>query len=241
MTTFILVHGGFHGGWCWSQLGAHLQHAGHRVIAPDLPGHGDDRTPQNQATLALAVAKISELVKGEPDPVVLVGHSMAGLIISEVAERGPDRIKTLVWIAGFLVPTGSSLQGYLEAHQHLGHSDVLPNASLSSDGTHATFRTEKAREIFYNTTPPEVAEAATRRLGPTALDYLVSPVSLSRENFDRVPRAYIVCLQDRALPPALQRQMITDRPCQQVFELDSDHSPFLSQPAQLAECLLRLA
>lgn len=241
MTTFILVHGGFHGGWCWNQLSPHLRRAGHSVLAPDLPGHGDDRTPQNQATLAMAAAKIGELVARELNPVVLAGHSLGGLIISQVAERYPDRIKTLVWIAGFLVPTGASLQSYMESNQHLGHSNVLPNAALSDDGTHVTFRREKARETFYNTTPPEVAEVAARRLGPTALDYLAAPVSLSHANFERVPRAYVVCLQDRALPTALQRQMIAERPCQHAFELNSDHSPFLSAPAQLAEYLLRLA
>jgi pimeloyl-ACP methyl ester carboxylesterase len=240
MATFILVHGGFHGGWCWSHVTPHLLRAGHNALAPDLPGHGDDPMPQSQVTFAMAVARIAGLVERAPEPVVLVGHSMSGLVISQVAERFPDRIKMLVWNVAFLVPTGSSLQSYLETHADLGHSEVLPNALPSNDGTHVRFRIEKAREVFYNTTPIELAEQAAQRLGSTALPYLVSPVSLSKENFGRVPRTYVMCLQDRALPTSLQRKMIADSPCQHVFELNSDHSPFFSQPRQLAEYLLRV-
>jgi pimeloyl-ACP methyl ester carboxylesterase len=230
MATFILVHGGFHGGWCWSHVSQHLQQAGHSAIAPDLPGHGADPTPQNQVTFEMAVSRIAELLERTPEPVVLVGHSMSGLIISQVAEQHPDRIRMLVWLAVFLVPTGTSLQSYLEASPEAGPSNVLANAIPSSDGVHISFRREKAREVFYNTTVIELAEPAAQRLGPSALSYLVSPVSLSKEKFDRVRRAYVLCLQDRALPTALQRKMIADRPCEHVFELNSDHSPFLSQP-----------
>jgi pimeloyl-ACP methyl ester carboxylesterase len=182
MTAFILVHGGFHGGWCWSHVTPHLVRAGHNAIAPDLPGHGDDQTPQSQVTFDMAVAQIAALVQQAPEPVVLVGHSMSGMVISQVAERCPDRIKMLVWIAAFLVPTGSSLQSYLAAHAEIGRSDVLPNAVPSDDGTHISFRVEKAREVFYNTTPIELAQQAAKRLGSSALPYLVSPVSLSKEN-----------------------------------------------------------
>ena len=240
MATFILVHGGFHGGWCWSHVTPHLVRAGHKAVAPDLPGHGDDQTPQSHVTFDMAVSQVAALVQQAPEPVVLVGHSMSGLVISQVAERFPDRIGMLVWIAAFLVPTGSSVQSYLEAHADLGHSDVLPNAVPSDDDTHISFRVEKAREVFYNTTPVALAEQAAKRLGSTALPYLVSPISLSKENFGRVPRTYVICLQDRALPISLHRKMIADSPCQHVFELNSDHSPFFSQPRQLSECLLHL-
>lgn len=241
MATFLLVHGGFHGGWCWSHVTPRLARAGHTVITPDLPGHGDDATPQAQVTFPMAVSRIADLVKQAPEPVILVAHSMAGLIISQVAEQHPDRIKMLVWIAAFLVPTGSSLQSYLEANQDLGQSAVLPNAIPSADGTHVSFLSAKAREVFYQTTPVELAAWATVRLGPTAIPYLVSPVALSKPHFGRVPRSYVVCLQDRALPLAVQRKMIAEQPCEHVFDLDCDHSPYFSQPAQLAECLLRVA
>jgi pimeloyl-ACP methyl ester carboxylesterase len=241
MTTFILIHGAFHGGWCWEPVTPYLERRGHRVLTPDLPGHGSDQTPQSDATFSLAVARVAKVAASEPDPVVLVGHSMGGTVISQVAERFPDRVKMLVWIAGFLISTGMSLMDYLTAHEDLGRSEVVPNAIPSADGLSFAFRTGKARELFYNTTPTRLANEATARLRSTARSYLDSPVDLSADRFGRVPRGYVVCLHDRALPLAMQRQMITENPCSKVFELDCDHSPFLSKAAELAECLLKLA
>ena len=238
MSTFVLVHGGFHGGWSWELVRPHLARAGHRVLTPDLPGHGEDGTPQAEITYDMAVDRIRGVVEGTGEPVILVGHSMSGLIISRVAEELPDRVQMLVWIGAFLVPSGTSLKTYLDAHRELGESQVLPNTTLSPDGSHVSFNLEKAREVFYNTTTESVAAQAIARLKPVAIPYLVTPVTLTAENFGRVPRAYVVCLQDRCIPLPIQRRMLAEQPCRHVFELDTDHSPFECQPQRLAQCLL---
>jgi hypothetical protein len=147
----------------------------------------------------------------------------------------------LVWIGAFLCPSGYSLKSYQQAHMHIGQNNVLPNATISADGSHVTFDLAKAREVFYHTTPEDLAAQSIARLKPVAMAYLATPVRWTPERFGRIPRTYVVCAQDVALPPALQRNMIKDLPCRHVFELASDHSPFEGMPDALARILMSVA
>ena len=93
MSTFVLVHGAFHGAWCWYKVVAALEARGHRAIAPDLPGHGLDRTPMEKCNLGLYVSTVVAAIETEKEPVVLVGHSLGGLTVTQVAERVPERVR----------------------------------------------------------------------------------------------------------------------------------------------------
>jgi pimeloyl-ACP methyl ester carboxylesterase len=241
MSTFVFVHGGFHGGWSWDLVRDVLVRNGHTVHAPDLPGHGDEPTPQPDITYDMATGRIRAIVEGAREPVVLIGHSMSGLIITKVAEDIPDKVKMLVWIGAFLCPSGYSLKSYLQEHAHIGQNNVLPNTTAAADGSHVIFNLAKAREVFYHTTPADLAAQATSRLKPVALPYLTTPVHWTAERFGRIPRTYIVCAEDVALPPSLQRNMIKDLPCAHVFELPSDHSPFEGMPDEVARILMSVA
>ncbi len=103
MSTFVLVHGGWSGGWTWEKVVPLLEEAGHQVEAPDLPGHGDDRTPIPQVSLQGYADRICRVLDAQPEPVVLVGHSSGGLVISQAAEQRPDKVKMLVYLAAFLL------------------------------------------------------------------------------------------------------------------------------------------
>ena len=96
MTTFVLVHGSWHGSWCWCRVVPELEALGHRVLALDLPGHGDDATPVARITLAAYAECVAAVVRGAAEPVVLVGHSFGGIVISQAAELIPERISRLV-------------------------------------------------------------------------------------------------------------------------------------------------
>lgn len=74
MTTFVLIHGAWHGGWCWDKVVPLLEQAGHVAVAPDLPSHGADRTPVAEVTLDAYVARVCEILDAQPEPVVLLGH-----------------------------------------------------------------------------------------------------------------------------------------------------------------------
>ena len=237
MPTFVLVHGAWHGGWCWDLVGDALRAQGHAVIAPDLPGMGGDTTPLKDVSLSLWADHVSDLILQQPEPVVLVGHSRGGVVISEVAERIPHRISRMVYLAAFLVPAGKTLTDMLLLD---AARDVARDAMVAqADGLSSVIPASRVAELFYNTSSPELQSRAAELLRPEPMMSFMTPLNLSDNRFGRVSRAYIECLQDRAIPIALQREMQRALPCNPVLTLDSDHSPFYSRPAQLTAALIR--
>jgi pimeloyl-ACP methyl ester carboxylesterase len=238
MATFILVHGSWHGGWCWKSVAMLLAGAGHRVHAPDLAGLGADSTDLATISLAHWRDQIVEIVDAASEPVMLVGHSRAGIVVSEVAEARPDRIARLVYLAAFLLRDGESISRTMRAD---GSSLILPNLIVFEDGISSIVRGEALGETFYgDCTAEEVAEAAGQLRPEPALPNR-TPVHVTAERFGRVPRAYIATTLDRAVPPALQQRMYTALPCDPVIAMDTAHSPFISAPASLAFHLAMLA
>src|SRR3954470_15258522 len=110
MSTFVLVHGAWHGAWCWWKVVSLLARDGHTAVAPDLPGHGEDRTPPSDVSFASYTRRICEAMDAAGEPVILVGHSMAGAVISQAAENRPEKVLFLVYLCAYLVRDGESLR-----------------------------------------------------------------------------------------------------------------------------------
>ncbi len=238
MSTFVLVHGGWNGGWCWENVVPLLEEAGHEAEAPDLPGSGDDPTPIPEVSLQGYADWISGVLDAQSEPVVLVGHSSGGVVISQAAEQRPDKVKLLVYLAAFLLRDGETL--FSVAENETG-SLVLPNLVMSEDGASATIREDVIKEALFHDCSDEDAERAKSRFAPQALAPFVTPLALTEENFGRVPRVYIETLQDRAVSPSFQKEMYERLPCQKVVSMDTSHSPFFSAPEDLAGHLEFLA
>ena len=237
MSTYLLIHGSWHGGWCWYKVLPRLEKAGHRVVASDLPSLGKDRTPIAQISLDTWTDSVCQLLDAQAEPVILVGHSRGGILISQDAEKCPEKVKTLVYLAAFLLRNGESL---LQVAQEEGTSMVLPNLVLAEDQSYATVREAAIKETFYGGCSAEDIALARLLLVPEALAPLATPIRITEGNFGRVPRVYIECLRDKAIPPALQKKMYTALPCQQVIAMETDHSPFFSAPEELGTHLLSL-
>jgi len=109
MSTYMLIHGAMHGAWCWERVIPLLQSSGHAVIAPDLPGHGADRTPHSAVTLAHYIACVGELLEAAAEPVVLVGHSMGGMVVSAALDAWPAKVRHLVYISAVVPTDGESM------------------------------------------------------------------------------------------------------------------------------------
>ena len=238
MSTYVLIHGAWHGAWCWERVVPLLARAGHRVLAPDLPGHGRDRTPVRDVTLRAYADRVCQVLHEAAEPVVLVGHSMGGTVITEAAERRPADVGTLAYVAAFLLRESESLIQIASADRE---ALVLPNLVVSEDQASATVRPEAIRDAFYGDCAPEDAARAQSLLVPQALAPFQTPVRMTRARWGRIPRVYIECLRDRAISPSVQRKMYTALPCRKVIAMDTDHSPFYSAPRELADHLLALA
>ena len=238
MATFVLIHGAWHGGWCWDEVVPLLREAGHHVFAPDLPGMGKDKTPLEKVDLSAWTLFVSDLVVQAFEPVVLVGHSRGGIVISEVAEIVPDRIQALVYLAAFLVPNGKTLSDMLTSAPA---NPVANGAIVMGEGGLSTIAPAKVVPVFYNTTPPALSGRAASLLSPEPMMSFTTPIRTSAARYGRVKRAYIECTQDNAIPVALQRTMQAALPCKPVVTLDTDHSPFFSAPDALSRALLDIA
>lgn len=227
MATFLLVHGAWHGAWCWERVVPALESAGHRAIAIDLPGHGDDPTPPGEVTLARYAQATRAAARTASEPVIGVGHSMGGVIITQAAHDEPTLFAALVYLAAFPPLDGESLSSI--AARDAG--SLIPRAiERGDDAVH--FRTERAAEIFYADCSEDVAHGAAQRLRPTPARPMTEPVSLRGEL--EVPRVYVECTDDRAISLAFQRDLVARLPFERVVTMTTSHSPFLSAPDDLA-------
>lgn len=238
MADFVLVHGAWHGGWCWEKLVRELETAGHRAQAPDLPGHGSDPTPHDRVDLQAYADRVCEAVDAVENEMVLVGHSLGGLTISQVAELRPDRIRSLLYLAAFLPgPSGAAV-----GDDTAGASDAIHQAvTATEDGLSSVFDPARAREVFYADCSDEDVQRAIGQLCAQPMGVLRSPLQLSAERYGSVPRDYVLCLEDVAIPAAEQQAMIDRHGCRGVYRMACGHSPFLSAPRELAKILGEVA
>ncbi len=236
MTRFLLVHGAFMGAWCWEPVVSALRAAGHHVQAPDLPGSGSDGGNVAEAGLAGYIDRIGALLRTET-PAVLVGHSLGGVTISAVAARFPAAVAQLVYLAAFLPGDGQSA-GDLTTLPEGRDEGLRPRMLVAGQPPIATLPAADARALLFNDCAPDVAEAAIARLGPHPTWIATTPIGTRPDSFPRC--AYIVCTEDLAIPPALQRRMARDGSCSPIVEIVTDHSPFVSNPAVLVQALLEI-
>lgn len=240
MARFVLVHGAFSGGWVWGPLAKRLTAAGHTVEAPDLPGAGEDQTPAGDITLDFCAARVVETLEKSPHPSILVGNSMGGVIATQAAARCTNRVAALVYVAAFAPQDGQSLLDLTQLPEGAG-DQVQANVVIEGDPPMATLSDAAVRDALYGSCPEDVAAWAAERQRPQAVAPYITPVSIPAGALDAIPRYYVRCLRDRAIPPPLQRRMIGEVGCADVVELDTDHTPHLSMTSELANALERFA
>jgi pimeloyl-ACP methyl ester carboxylesterase len=237
MSTYVLIHGSWHGAWCWYKVVPRLEQAGHTALAIDLPGHGRDWTPPQDVSMQTYIDSVCGVLDTLPEPAILVGHSRGGIVISQVAESRPEKIKALVYLAAYLIPNGEAM-----LPTALGDTEslIVSNLTLNEEQGWHMLKAEAFEQALYADCPSEDVALARTLLTPEPNAPVATPLKLTEANFGRVPRTYITCLADRGISPALQKAMYTRLPCQQVISLNTSHSPFLAAPDELVRHLASL-
>jgi pimeloyl-ACP methyl ester carboxylesterase len=237
---FVLIHGGFHGAWCWGRVIPELERLGHSAIAIDLPAHGKRR--DERSTLADRRDAILAVMKQDD---VLVGHSGGGYDITLAADAAPEMVSHLIYLAAGLPLEGLTVleaTGGVKSTSSPGGVQV-PMSEETGMGRFTRVN-ERGRiectdqkavtEFFYHDCDAETAAWAYSQLTPAPADFLLEPVYVPRFWQANLPRSFIWCLQERSMPHAMAKSVI-DRLGVIPLSIDSSHSPFLSRPAELAK------
>jgi pimeloyl-ACP methyl ester carboxylesterase len=237
---YVLVHGAAHGAWCWEDVAKSLEASGHRVVTLDLPGHGRRAAEVRRAGVtAYGRAVADAMASANVSRGIVVGHSMAGVVIAKAAELAPARIAHLVFLAAVVLPDGSS---FAETHLTPATRALLRGmAAARGDGTFL-YPAEAAWARWMGDLPRDhpAAARALASLTPQALRPLMERVDLRVFHAMRVPRTYIRCLRDAAVPPHKAAEYAA-RLGVTPIDMDTAHDPMLSAWADLARILDRIA
>lgn len=234
---YVLVHAAWLGGWQWENVKKELQANGHTVLTPDLPGHGSDQTAPGDITMEDYIENLSALLNKQSKPVILVGHSFNGITASQVAEFHPEKVKSLVYLTAFLLPNGSS---FLRAVQGVKGSTAVDNFAFSEDKSYAFVNEEEIQNAFAHDIPKEAFDQAKPFIVPEPAAPLSYELEITENAFGNIPKYYIECTEDRAIPIDIQRAMYQGK-VKKSYSLESSHTPNFSQPDKLATILLEIA
>lgn len=231
MTTFALVHGAWHGAWCWDLLTPLLNQEGHDVVAMVLPCEDPSASFETYTDVVI------NALDGCGYDVVLVGHSLGANTIPLVAAR--RRVRHLVYLCGVVPAIGQSV-----FDQIIGSDMMQPGWDTGLSEPDSESRTtwvdsECARTLLFADCDAPTAEAAFNRLRPQA--HYPSTLPFPLTEFPTVSSTSVICRDDQMVNPDWSRRIARERLGAEVVELPGSHSPFLSQPSALAEELLRVA
>jgi pimeloyl-ACP methyl ester carboxylesterase len=273
--TFVLIHGSWHGAWCFQLTASLLINEGFRVVALDRPGSGlnaqfpssylagnlnpNEVSPVAGVTLDdYATAAVESIIALRGDePVIVVGHSLGGIVVNEVGERlGPEGVDHLVYLTAFMTPAGKTGNdiinmdaqfGSLTRTVLLGSIAVTGVARINPNSTDPAYQAS-AVNTFYNDVPAEMIPAIFNLLTP---DDPAAPCSvvtnITPHRWGAIPRTFIRCTLDHAIPIGAQDALIraadafTPGNLTRTTTLQSSHSPFFSMPEQLASVLIQIA
>jgi pimeloyl-ACP methyl ester carboxylesterase len=196
-------------------------------------------TPPREVTLDLYAAHVSRIVDAVRGPVVLVGHSLGGMVASQTCESRPHRVALAIYLCAFLLPNGTSILEFYNNYLDPQMRGVSSGFSYDAEGLRSTIDPAAAIEVLYHHAERSIAETAARRLTPHPESARRSRSHLSEARFGSVPRVYIEALEDRTVHLALQRKMQELTPSLVTYALESDHAPHLSHPDTLTELFLK--
>jgi len=228
MTTFALIHGAWHGAWCWDPLVSELERRGHRAVAVDLPCDDPAATTMDNAQ------RVADSLAGDPsDDVVVVGHSLGGITAAVIPLLRP--VRQVVFLCALMPRPGRSLGEVMgsEPDTTTDAFNALPRHV--GEGGSVTWDPDVAGPFCYQACPPDIAAWATPRLRTQVWTTTREPCPL--EKWPDCELASIVCTDDEVIAPSWSRRIARDVLHVNPIELPGGHFPMLGIPDQLADTL----
>jgi pimeloyl-ACP methyl ester carboxylesterase len=235
--TFVLVHGAFQAPYAWQFVKTKLEAAGQKVVVVELPGHGKDQTPPETISINTYRDKVVSAITAIKGPVVLVGHSLGGAIITAVADTIPDHIEKLVYLAGFVPGNGQSIFDLTSMDPN---SQFGPALIPSADGFTVAIPNDKVMQVFAQDANEQVKQLLIENNRPEPIAAQADKIHLKNPAFASVPKYYIYTNQDHAITIDLQKKMVATAGIKNVFAVESGHCPMLTKPEEVTGFLLEI-
>ena len=240
--NYVLVHGAWQAPYVWDAVKTKLINEGNNVTVVELPGHGSDNTVPSTLTLNTYRDKVLDAMSKINGKVILVGHSLGGMIISAVAEQNPSKLEKLVYLAAYLPSSGQSLLALAgtDAGSALGDSvNKVPILTQNANGTLDVLH-DQIVNVFIQDGSAQIQNLVLQNYRPEPAIPFTNPVTLTAANFGSVEKIYIKTLQDHVVSPALQNRMIAAARVKTVYQLNTSHSAFLAKPDSVAILLTKI-
>lgn len=231
---FVLIHGAWHGGWCWDGVIKELQKAEHTAEAPTMPGHHPD-DDRSKIQFDDYVDKIVAVLKQQTAPVVLVGHSSAGFLLQTAAPKAPDKIAQLIFLNAFILPNGKSQFDLVPPEAAEG----MTAAAQASPDNCVPVIEEFVRNMLMAGEPPKMQNALLSRLVPQPITLFITPVQTQDFENLSVPKSVVFCKDDASLPPGAYLGMAQALGDYKLIEVKGSHEALFTNPAVVAEGLLQ--
>ncbi|KAF2336978.1 alpha/beta fold hydrolase [Flavobacterium daemonense] len=233
----VLVHGAWQASYVWDQTEADLKAAGYTVSVVKLPGHGEDATPAYQVSFKAYVDEVKKAIDSYNEPVILIGHSLGGAVITQTAAEVPQKIKKLVYVAGFIPQSGKSVLDYSQ----MDKASLLPaSLQLSEDQTLAGIVNPEVNlpKIFSQDATVAQKQFLVARYKAEPTIPLGTPLNYKTEDYNLGGKKYyIFTIEDHTITYNFQQEMAKAAGITNTYTIDSGHSPFISRPAELTKLL----
>jgi pimeloyl-ACP methyl ester carboxylesterase len=237
--NIILIHGSWHGAWCWHKVIPELEALGHQVYAPDLPAHGRNwRFMRGRTTLKQLANAVCTVIDSLNAPALIVAHSRYGIVASTVAEMRHNKLTGTVYLAAYMLKNGQRAATFFARDTD---SMLTPHVNINK-----VMMTDSLDEVAYQPYLYADCAASDVALAKTLLSAgpllpAIARLKLSDAKYGTVPRHYIELTQDKAVSPMLQKQMIAATLCKTVTTLEASHSAYFSCPDKLAAVLDKIS
>jgi pimeloyl-ACP methyl ester carboxylesterase len=230
---FVLLHGAWHGGWCWDGVVKALEEAGHTAEAPTMPGHGpkDDRSGIRFEDYVEAIVRV---LAQQPAPVVLVGHSSAGFMMQAAAPKASGKISQLIFHNAFVLPDGKCQFDLVPPEVAQG----MTAAAKASPDNCVPIDEGFVRGALMQDAPVEIQDALIGRLVPQPISLFTTPVSTGDFEALAILKTVLFCKDDASLPPGAYLGMARGLGEHNVIELEGGHETLFINPEALAGALI---